>query len=185
KNATDLITLGLSVAGMGMAGKSLAKDGKALKAVSQGNVNVKPAAVSNSTASGVGELYPLYRKKKNVGVFSKLKEPMTMENVKMVCQDGGIDYSGIKIKIVDDPELLRGDFLGYTHPEGDIVELYPNAFINKETLVKTLGHERIHVMQIELYGAPQDTATGILFEDAARDSENVWWECYKKLNGGD
>ncbi|MDE7424554.1 MAG: hypothetical protein K2N51_12850 [Lachnospiraceae bacterium] len=35
-----------------MAGKSLAKDGKALKAVSQGNVNVKPAAVSNSTASG-------------------------------------------------------------------------------------------------------------------------------------
>ena len=49
KNATDLITLGLSVAGMGMAGKSLAKDGKALKAVSQGNVNVKPAAVSNRT----------------------------------------------------------------------------------------------------------------------------------------
>ena len=49
KNATDLITLGLSVAGMGMAGKSLAKDGKALKAVSQGNVNVKPAAVSNSS----------------------------------------------------------------------------------------------------------------------------------------
>ena len=51
KNATDLITLGLSVAGMGMAGKSLAKDGKALKAVSQGNVNVKPAAVSNSTTN--------------------------------------------------------------------------------------------------------------------------------------
>ena len=51
KNTTDLITLGLSVAGMGMAGKSLAKDGKALKAVSQGNVNVKPAAVSNSTGS--------------------------------------------------------------------------------------------------------------------------------------
>ncbi|MDE7425419.1 MAG: hypothetical protein K2N51_17305 [Lachnospiraceae bacterium] len=49
KNATDLITLGLSVAGMGMAGKSLAKDGKALKTVSQGNVNVKPAAVSNRT----------------------------------------------------------------------------------------------------------------------------------------
>ena len=49
KNATDLITLGLSVAGMGMAGKSLAKDGKALKAVSQGNVNVKPATVSNRT----------------------------------------------------------------------------------------------------------------------------------------
>ena len=34
KNATDLIILGLNVAGMGMAGKSLAKDGKALKAVS-------------------------------------------------------------------------------------------------------------------------------------------------------
>ena len=55
KNTTDLITLGLSVAGMGMAGKSLAKDGKALKAVSQGNVNVKPAAVSNSTAASTGQ----------------------------------------------------------------------------------------------------------------------------------
>ncbi|MDE7425415.1 MAG: hypothetical protein K2N51_17285, partial [Lachnospiraceae bacterium] len=185
KNATDLITLGLSVAGMGMAGKSLAKDGKALKAVSQGNVNVKPAAVSNSTASGGGELYPLYRKKKNVGVFSKLKEPMTMENVKMVCQDGGIDYSGIKIKIVDDPELIKYRFLGYTHPGGDIVELYPNAFKNKETLVKTLGHERIHVMQNKLYGPPQDSKTCGLFEDAATDSENVWWEYYKKVNGGD
>ena len=69
KNATYLITLGLSIAGMGMAGKSLAKDGKALKAVSQGNVNVKPAAVSNSTASGGGELYPLYRKKRMLVYF--------------------------------------------------------------------------------------------------------------------
>ncbi|MDE7424414.1 MAG: hypothetical protein K2N51_12135 [Lachnospiraceae bacterium] len=43
KNATDLITLGLSVAGMGMAGKSLAKDGKALKAVSKGNSKAKSA----------------------------------------------------------------------------------------------------------------------------------------------
>ena len=42
---------------MGMAGKSLAKDGKALKAVSQGNVNVKPAAVSNSTADNSKTFY--------------------------------------------------------------------------------------------------------------------------------
>lgn len=56
KNATDLITLGLSVAGMGMAGKSLAKEGKALKAVSKGNVNVKPAAVSNSTGRSGADL---------------------------------------------------------------------------------------------------------------------------------
>ena len=34
---------------MGMAVKSLGKDGKALKAISQGNVNVKLEAVSSRT----------------------------------------------------------------------------------------------------------------------------------------
>ncbi|XBX03638.1 hypothetical protein QMP26_24215 [Enterocloster clostridioformis] len=109
---------------------------------------------------------------------------MTIEHIKMVCEDGGVGYSGIKIKIVDDPELVGSGFLGYTHPGGQVVELYPDAFTNRETLLKTLGHERIHVMQNKLYGPPQDSVTCGLFEDAAALSEVDWWSFYKSISGG-
>ena len=66
-----------------------------------------------------------------------------------------------------------------------MVELYPDAFKNRETLVKTLGHERIHVMQTKMYGSPKDSITCGLFENAAANSEVDWWNCYKSLNGGD
>lgn len=57
-----------------MAGKSLAKDGKALKAVSQGNVKVKSAAVSNSTAANnsmAGKTGPF---KMNLQMFASSKK---------------------------------------------------------------------------------------------------------------
>lgn len=130
------------------------------------------------------EIYPLYSKKANTGEFSKLKEPITIEHVKMICEDAGIDYSGIKIKIADDPDLVGSGFLGYTHPDGKTVDLYPDAFKNRETLVKTLGHERIHIMQNRLYGPPQDSHMCGLFEEAAMQSEEDWWNYYKSVNGG-
>lgn len=139
----------------------------------------------NGHRNNIDEGYPLYRQKANAGKFSKLKEPMTIEHVKMICEDGGIDYSGIKIVIVDDPELVGSNLLGYTHPDGQVVDLYPDTFKNRETLVKTLGHERIHVMQIQMYGPPQDSVTCGLFEEAAVRSEVDWWSCYKGLNGGE
>ena len=56
---------------MGLAGKSLAKDGKALKAISQGNVNVKPAAVSNSTAASNSMAGGTGRFKMDLQMFAK------------------------------------------------------------------------------------------------------------------
>ena len=108
---------------------------------------------------------------------------MTGEHIKMIREDGGIDYSGIKIKIVDDPELVGSGFWGIPHPDGQVVELYPDAFKNRETLVKTLGHERTHVIQITLYGSPQDSLTCGLFEDVATLSEAGWWNYYKSVDG--
>ncbi|MDE6312570.1 MAG: hypothetical protein K2M46_02960 [Lachnospiraceae bacterium] len=49
KNAENFISLGFSVAGMGLAGASLAKNGKALKNLYEGRVVTESAAVSNST----------------------------------------------------------------------------------------------------------------------------------------
>jgi len=43
---------------------------------------------------------------------------------------------------------LKGkNIYGYTHPDGDI-DLYLDAFTDIEPLIKTLGHERTHTMQI-------------------------------------
>lgn len=95
-----------------------------------------------------------------------------------------IGYSGIEIKIIDDPELVGSGFLGYTKPGGQVVELYPDAFKNRETLLKTLGHERIHIMQNVLYGPPKDSITCGLFEVAATQSETDWWNYYKSISGG-
>jgi len=49
KNAVDVITLGISVAGMGMAGASIAKSGKSLKAMYRGETAVSNVATSNAT----------------------------------------------------------------------------------------------------------------------------------------
>jgi len=49
KNAVDVITLGISVAGMGMAGASIAKSGKLLKAMYKGETAVSNVATSNAT----------------------------------------------------------------------------------------------------------------------------------------
>lgn len=62
--------------------------------------------------------------------------------------------------------------------------LYPDAFRNRKTLVKTLGHERIHVMQVKLHEPPLDSDMCILAEDAATLSETGWWNYYKSVNGG-
>ena len=72
---------------------------------------------------------------------------------------------------------------GWTSPDGKIIELYPDAFRNKEILVKTLGHERIHVMKVKLYGAPMSNEMGIWFEGGAEISEQTWWNYFKLKNG--
>lgn len=37
----------------------------------------------------------------------------------------------------------------------EIEILYPDAFSSKENLVKTLGHERIHIYQQKFLGSPK------------------------------
>ena len=53
-NTKEFITLGLSVAGMGLAGSSIVKSGKSLKAMWQGESVVQSAVVSNATKKVAG-----------------------------------------------------------------------------------------------------------------------------------
>ncbi|MBD5088438.1 MAG: hypothetical protein HDT30_06440, partial [Clostridiales bacterium] len=136
KNATDLITLGLSVAGMGMAGKSLAKDGKALKAISKGNVNVKPAAESNSTASSNtmdnrlvnNTFFNNGERKATTSQIRKYKKKMKDKGINVI-----VDKKRKKLK--DDTKAA-----GFDYSDGSI-------YIRKGTGLIDLYHEGYHAEQ--------------------------------------
>ncbi|WP_157760213.1 hypothetical protein [Chromobacterium violaceum] len=89
------------------------------------------------------------------------------------------------------PELVGKDLYEYTHPNGAI-DLYPDTFTNTEQLVKTIGHERTHTMQIDLYGHPNRFADDPLRlnqelrlnENAAHGIEDSFWQCYQKNKTG-
>jgi len=129
----------------------------------------------------------MLRRVSNIGEFSDLKVPMQFKIIKGIANEAGIGLSGVKVKIIRDPELLKLPYLGRTTPNGEI-ELYPNAFSNTETLVKTLGHERTHVFQIDLYGHPDNLENGLehlqLNENAAYSLENSYWKYYQQNKSG-
>jgi len=79
---------------------------------------------------------------------------------------------GVAILVIDDPEYQR-----YMRRLGAVavmpselqreIHLMPEAFASVEVLARTLGHERNHVAQLELYGSP-DTAMCELWEEASK-----------------
>lgn len=125
----------------------------------------------------------LYRRGKNIGDFEELEELMTKRNVLKVIDDAGMNFDGIKIKISRDKGMLRRQLLEWTPDNGKLVYLYPNAFKNTETLVTTLGHEKIHILQVRKYGIPLGSEKLVFFEDVAQRSEGLWWARYKARNG--
>ncbi len=129
-----------------------------------------------------GSKYDLYRKESNTGSYKDLEELMQLKNVKNVANKAGVGLDGVKVKIDRNPELLGRNVYGYT--DGKTITLYPDAFTNTETLVRTLGHERMHVYQVGVFGKP--TSTDILgeFERGASMSEQSWWDYFNFRNGG-
>jgi hypothetical protein len=127
----------------------------------------------------------MFRKIENTGEFSGLKVPMQSRYVDIAAQEGGIGLDGVKVRIVRDPELIGKDLYGYTHPDGSI-DLYPDAFTNTEQLVKTLGHERTHTMQIDIFGHPNKYSADPIRlnqelrmnENAAHGIEDSFWQYY-------
>ena len=127
----------------------------------------------------------LYRRTSNTEVFSDLKVPMQMRYVEQAAREGGIGLGGVKVRIIRDSDLKGKNIYGYTHPNGDI-DLYPDAFTDIEQLIKTLGHERTHTMQIYLFKHPNTYADDaikmnkelILNEKAAHSIEDSFWQFY-------
>ena len=115
----------------------------------------------------------LERRMANIGDFADLPVAMQKRVVAKLAREAGVDLAGVKVKIDRNPEMIGKQLYGYTYPDGRIM-LYPDAFESVESLVKTLGHERMHVMQYGLYG----NKSGPAWERAAYDSEEQFWNYY-------
>jgi hypothetical protein len=85
---------------------------------------------------------------------------------------------GIEIQLEEGDEWARRPFCGYADPYGTIIILFPRAFESEETLVKTLGHERMHAYQARTFGPPRGSAEAARREEAAYASEEMWWKSY-------
>jgi RHS repeat-associated protein len=123
------------------------------------------------------EEFALYRRESNVGEFAELGVPMQLREVKKVAEQAGVGLKGVKLKIARDPEFLKRPFLGLA--DKNSITLFPNAFKDYETLVRTLGHERTHVYQISIWGRAADSKMLGVFEESAYGIEDTFWNFYK------
>ncbi len=127
-----------------------------------------------------------FRRKNNLNTdFSSLQEPLQLKHVKQVLSEMGISYGGAKIKIIRNPDLIGGGFFGWTNPNGKEIQLYPDCFISREELVKTLGHERVHLEQLKLWGPAKTNEEAVFYEKGPRFSEEYWWNEYRRKTNYD
>ncbi len=119
-----------------------------------------------------------FRRIANTGAFSSLEVPMQMRTVKRLAEQAGVGLKGVKLKIVRDPELIGKGLYGHASEKG-VITLYPDAFSSTENLVKTLGHERTHLMQFKLFGPVRGLEDGMLNERAAYGIEETFWQFFQ------
>lgn len=127
------------------------------------------------------DIKSLQRKKSNTGAFKELEEPMQLKYVKQICKEFDIDLSGIKIKIQRDETLINLPYMGSADPkEIGRIDLFPGAFKNKDELLRTIVHEKVHVDQYKKYGGKYVMENRNEFEKEAYKIEEMWYNEYKK-----
>ena len=132
----------------------------------------------NAHSNGIqGEPEGLYRRTQNVGPYASLAVNMQLRTVKRIAEEAGIGLRGVKIRIVRDQDLVGRGLFGRAEPGR--IDLYPDAFTDTETLVRTLGHERTHVMQYQVHGRAGVESQIGLMEEAAYAIEDSFVEYYR------
>ena len=133
-------------------------------------------------ANGSGaEHVKMKRRDKNIGDFSKLEEPMQLKHIKAICKEVAIDLEDIKIKIQREKNLIDLPFFGSADPKQiGRIDLFPGAFTNREELLRTIVHEKVHVDQYKKYGGQYVMENRNKFEEEAYKLEEKWYNEYKK-----
>ena len=122
------------------------------------------------------------RRTQNIGAFSGLSEIMELKNVRDVIKKTDADYSGVKLVIERNEEMIGYGYYAVTMDDGSAVHFFPDAFGSREQLVKTVAHEGEHLRQIRdgRVGKSDDVA---LLEQEAREKEESAWEAYRRKWG--
>jgi len=109
--------------------------------------------------------------------------PMTMDTVLAHAEAGGVGLEGISVRVVS--EAPPG-FFGWAAPSGTEIHLYPSAFADSESLITTLGHERMHAYQFQTFGAAvnANTTNARLFENAALQTQDSFYQYHLWRGGG-
>ena len=157
----------------------LIADKTGIKAQYERMAIVKGKSVDKSVKSG----YNRFRKVQNIGNFKDLEEPMQKRHITKLIKEMDIDYSDIEIDIIRKEELIGTGLMGYAFPNGKKVQLYPDAFKDREQLVKTLGHERVHCEQVKLFGEARTMEEELYYEKGPIFSEKYWWDEYVRRTG--
>ena len=124
----------------------------------------------------------IQRKERNTGAFSNLKVPMQKRTVRNIAANYGIDLKGITIKIQRQEKMLALQIMGCADYDNiGRIDLFPNAFIDEEQLIKTLVHEKCHVEQLKKYGKKYVQEHLDEMEKEAYLLENKWYELNKKV----
>jgi Domain of unknown function (DUF4157) len=93
----------------------------------------------------------------------------------------GVDFKGAQVEILTDPDTIRyldrRQAVARTDEYG--VQLGPAAFQDAETLLRTLGHESVHVDQY-LEGRVRGTGDVARLEDEAYAAEERFVEEWRK-----
>lgn len=149
------------------------------QAAKSGNISSN-SGKSIANSNGIDTM-GLYRETANTGAFSVLPERMSKKHIRHVAKDFGVDLEGLTLHIDANEDLLRIPLTGRADPEriGGIT-FFPNAFISREELLRTLFHERVHVEQFRKHGADFVQRNRAHFEALAYEAENEFISALKE-----
>lgn len=138
--------------------------------------------IDKSKKSGIMKLgRNLERKEQNIGAFSTLTMPMQKREILNICRKYSIDTSGITFKIQRSEKLLALPFYGSTDYNNiGRIDLFPSAFSSEEELVKTILHEKCHVLQLKKHGKAYAQQNLDLMEKQAYRFERLFYSLVTK-----
>lgn len=138
--------------------------------------------IDKSKKSGIMKLgRNLERKEQNIGAFSTLTVPMQKREILNICRKYSIDTSGITFKIQRSEKLLALPFYGSTDYNNiGRIDLFPSAFSSEEELIKTILHEKCHVLQLKKHGKAYAQQNLDLMEKQAYRFERLFYSLVTK-----
>lgn len=123
------------------------------------------------------------RKGRNIGEFKDLQIPMQKRQIKRISQKYGLKIDDLILKIQRNEEMLNLPLFGSTDYDNiGRIDLFPNVFTSEEELVRTIIHERCHVLQLRKHGKNYTQNNLGLMEQQAYKFEEFWYNIIRKGN---